>query len=193
MFSMVLQCFLSAAADGRPSAGFFLVQSSAAANQEQGWQKRGGGAVRTHRVRYRVSARLDVDSPDTVTLSGVCPEGEPCSYLARPSLLHHYPGRWPARWLRAQATASTGKSTVPKRLASAPKDSTLRKGSPTHPRSCRHILVQFVRASPLFKLPRGASPVYASVPAASHHLRSWSERWSWARARASTGKPIVQE
>ena len=33
-------------------------------------------------------SKLEVDSSVTVTLSGVCPEGESCSHLARPSLLH---------------------------------------------------------------------------------------------------------
>ena len=105
----------------------------------------------------------------------------------------HYPWTGPARWLRTQSSASTGKLIMPKGLASAPKNSTLRMGGPTNPRSCRHTLVQSVPASPLLKLPRGASPVHASVLAASHYLRSWSERWSWARPAAFAGKPLLQK
>ena len=33
------------------------------------------------------------DSPASFTLSGVCPEGETCSHLARPSLLHFFLGQ----------------------------------------------------------------------------------------------------
>ena len=41
---------------------------------------------------------------------------------------------------------------MPKGLAAAPEHSTLRVDGHTHPRSCRHIPVPFVRPSPLLDL-----------------------------------------
>ena len=105
----------------------------------------------------------------------------------------HYPGTGPARWLRDQLLASAGKLTLPKGLAAAPKNSTLRMDGPTHPRSCRHILVPSVRPFPLLNLLRGAPLVRALASAASHYFRSWSERWSRASAAASTRKLLMQE
>ena len=65
----------------------------------------------------------------------------------------HHPGTGAARSLRDQSIASTGKLSMPKGLAAAPKDSTLRMDGPTHPRSCRHIPVPSVRASHSFNCP----------------------------------------
>ena len=100
----------------------------------------------------------------------------------------HCPWIGPARWLRDQSIASTGTLAVPKGLVAAPKERTLRMDGPR-----RHILVPSVRASSLLELPRRAPPVVASVPAASHYLWSWSERWSRARPAASARNPSCRK
>ena len=141
---MALQRFTSAVAHNPRQQHFGSIFS-----RGQARAKRGGGAVRTHRVRCRVSSRSAV----------------PAAY---------YPWTGPARWLRAQSSASTGTLAMPKGLASAPKDSTLRMGGPARPGSCRAIFFYNLCEHP-------HSLACASVPAATHHLRSWSERWSWSR------------
>ena len=175
MSPMVLQCFLSAVVENRPSAAFWFDHQPRPTES----RRRGEGAVRTR----------GADSPASVTLSGVCPSGETGSHLARSSLLALCPGTGPGRWLRDQLLASTGKLSMPKGLAAAPKNGTLRMDGPTHPRSCRQIPVPLV----LLNLLRGAPPVHASAFAASLYFRSWSGRWSRAGPAASTRKLLMQE
>ena len=74
---MVLQCSLSAVVDNSPSAALWFDHQSRPTKSRDGREEE-------EELSGHAGCRLSV----TVTLRGVCPEGETCSHLARPSLLH---------------------------------------------------------------------------------------------------------
>ena len=81
---MVMQCFLSEVADNRPPAAFWF-DHRPRPTKSGDLLKRGRRSCQDTQGALSSVSKLEAD---TVTLSGVCPERETCSHLARPSLLH---------------------------------------------------------------------------------------------------------